>query len=195
MITTHLDVLVRAGRITGYTIEESSRYLSAETPTLTYRMYSEGWESRLNLGEFSAAMAELASRLHLSRVWGTVVEGAVLRRSRQLCLAAEFPTARGLNGALEIVNRRFVAAPAAAAGSWRYPDVRVSGIEAADAESVYAHRWSCGGASAVVLALTAAPPVPGATTFRVKVLSPWLSLLAGTETNRPSATPQLAFSQ
>ena len=127
MILAALDRLVRSGRVTGYTVEEDSSYLGAHVPTLTYRMYMDGPTSHLNLGAFASAMGELATTMKLSRVHGTVARGGALVRSRQLCLTAEFAGAREIGAAMAVVHARFVAAPTAAPGSWRFPDVRVTG--------------------------------------------------------------------
>ena len=174
-----LDALVAAGRITGYTVEEDSAYLSALVPTLTYRMYSDDPESHRNLGEFATAMADLgAAEMRLSRVLGAVAaESGTIRRTRQLCLRAEFADQAALELALEIVRSHFVAAPASAPGSWRYPDLRVAGAAAAGTASVNAHRWWLEGRSAVALTLDADPPLAGATSHRLWVLSSWVGYL------------------
>src|SRR4029077_10574137 len=127
MILAELDGLVSSGRITGYTVEEDPSYLCAHVPTLTYRMYMDGPTSHLNLGAFASAMGELAMTMKLSRVHGTVAHGSALVRSRQLCLTAEFAGEREIGAAMAVVHARFVAAPTAAPGSWRFPDVRVTG--------------------------------------------------------------------
>ncbi|GAC1662200.1 MAG: hypothetical protein PVS2B1_20760 [Candidatus Dormibacteraceae bacterium] len=177
MILPHLDALVISGRITGYTIEEDTSYLVARVPTLTYRMYADGAESHLNLGAFAAAMAELATVMRLSRVRGTVAEAGMLRRSKQLCLTAEFASERVIGEALDVIYRRFISAPAAAPGSWRYPDVRITGAEPQDAPVVFAHQWKREREDAVVLTLEPEAPGPGARTVRVRVLKSWVSFL------------------
>lgn len=177
MILPHLDGLVTSGRITGYTIEEDTSYLAARVPTLTYRMYVDGAESQLNLGAFASAMADLATVMRLSRVRGTVAEAGVLRRSKQLCLTAEFASERMIGEALDVICRRFISAPAAAPGSWRHPDVRITGAEPRDAPVVFAHQWKREHADAVVLTLEAEPPQPGARTARVRVLKSWVGFL------------------
>lgn len=177
MIASQLDDLVTSGRISGYTIEEDARYLTSERPTLTYRMYTRGADSHLNLGAFAAAMAELPSNMRLSRVEGVLGIGGRVGRSPQLCLTAEFPTSELLVRALDVVRVQFTAAAAAIPGSWRFPDVRVVGATSPSTTSVYAHEWPHGGASVVLLALTPMPPVTGARTHRVQVLHSWLSLL------------------
>jgi hypothetical protein len=173
VILAHLDRLLTSARITGYTVEEDARYLRSETPTLTYRMYAEGAESHRNLGEFAAAMAELGSTMRLSRVWGAVSCGEVICRSRQLCLTAELASERALVRALDVVYRRFTAGPTAAPGSWRHPDVRVSGGLASNAEAAYAHWWPQDGATVVALTTCAVPPADGARTCSVQVLRSW----------------------
>jgi hypothetical protein len=177
MIIPQLDQAVARGRVTGYTIEEDTGYLDARLPTLTYRMYADGPESHRNLGEFAAAMAGLDARMRLSRVHGTVAEAGVLRRSRQLCLTAEFDGDRELGRAVELVERRFTYAPAAAPGSWRFPDVRIAGGAPSDTAAVYAHRWQGGKACAVVLTLDAEAPAAGGVTSRVRVLQSWVGFL------------------
>ena len=177
MIIPQLDRAVATGRVTGYTIEEDADYLNARLPTLTYRMYAEGPESHLNLGEFAATIAGLDARMRLSRVDGTVAEAGVLRRSRQLCLTAEFDRERELERALHLVGGRFTYAPAAAPGSWRFPDVRVAGAAPTDTAAVYAHHWQIGKVNAVVLTLDADAPAGGAVTSRVRVLQSWVGFL------------------
>lgn len=176
MVVRVLDALVAAGRVTGYTIEEDTGYLTARRPTLTYRMYAEGAESHRNLGEFAAAMSRLAVSMRLSRVAGVVAGAGGVRRSRQLCLTAELACGRRLDAALGLVARRFTAAPAAAPGSWRYPDVRVTGAGTpGDAVQAFAHRY---GGGVVVLTPGAEPPVTGGRTFPVGLHASWLDLFA-----------------
>jgi ligand-binding sensor domain-containing protein len=189
-VLERLDALVAAGTVTGYTVEEDSAYLLALVPTLTYRMYTDDPESHRNLGEFAATMADLgAAEMRLSRVHGAVAAGGgSIRRTRQLCLRAEFADQAALELALEIVRCRFVAAPEAAPGSWHYPDLRVAGSAAAGTASVHAHRWWLEDRSAVALTLDANPPLAGATSHRVWVLPSWLGYLARVElTPNPSA--------
>ena len=192
-----LDALVMAGRITGYTLEDDSAYLRARVPTLTYRMYADGPESHRNLGEFSAAMAYLdAADLRLSRVHGAVRWQGAIWRTRQLCLTAAFETDADLERALETARRRFVAAPRAAPGSWRYPDLRVTGASAPGTAAVHGHHWPVGERNAVVLTVEPEPPAPGATSHRLAVLPSWLAFLAGAgrEIGRPVAIGALACS-
>jgi hypothetical protein len=178
-VTRLLDALVAGRRVTGYTIEEDTGYLTASRPTLTYRMYATDPQSHRNLGEFAASISQLAVTMRLSRVAGVVVQAGRLRRSRQLCLTAELASGRHLDAALCLVARRFTAAPAAASGSWRYPDVRVTGAGSArGAASAFAHRY---GGGVVVLTLGDEPPVAGARTFRVGVHPSWLELLEPAE--------------
>jgi hypothetical protein len=194
VILTELDRLVAARRITGYTIEEDIRYLEASAPTLTYRMYADGAESHRNLGEFAAAMAELGAAMRLSRVRGVVAAAGGVDSSRQLCLTAELASRNALVEALEVVYERFTAAPAAAPGSWRFPDVRVAGAWATNAEAVYAHRWPLDVAGAVVLTRSEQAPLAGAATHRVQVLRSWVGYLASVETHPLPAGLALAGS-
>jgi len=194
VILSHLDHLVTSGQVTGYTVEEDTGYLGARVPTLTYRMYMDGPESHLNLGAIAAAMAELATAMRLSRVQGTVAYEGLIRRSRQLCLTSEFAHERALLAALRIVNERFIAAPAAAPGSWRYPDVRVSGAEPAGTAGVFAHRWLGNRASAVLLTLEREPPAEGARTHCVQVLQHWLAYLRSCSIQGAVQPRSLAFS-
>lgn len=194
MILSHLDRLVASGRLTGYTVEEDTSYLCARLPTLTYRMYTEGPESHLNFGAFAAAMAGLGAAMRLWRLQGVVAEEGLIRRSPQLCVAAEFVDESGLADALHIINRRFVAAPAAAPGSWRYPDVRVSGAEPLSTAAVYAHQWQIGRSGVVVLTLDPQPPADGARTDRVRVLPRWVGLLQSCSIGAAERSPLLAFS-
>ena len=179
MILPQLDQLVVAGRVTGYTVEEDTGYIGALVPTLTYRMYMDGPESHLNLGAFAAAMADLGTTMRLSRVQGTVAYHGAIWRSRQLCLTVEFGGAGALGTALDIVHERFVAAPEAAPGSWRFPDVRVTGAQPPSTAAAFAHQWRHGGARAVVLTLEEDAPAHGASTAPVQVLRSWVSYLKG----------------
>lgn len=190
----HLDALVAGGVVTGYTVEEDVDYLLAQAPMLTYRMYADGPESQLNLGEFVTAMADLgASQLRVSRVRGAVGEGTSIRRTRQLCVTAELDGEAALELALDTVRRRFVAARDAAPGSWRYPDLRVAGAPAPGTVAVHAHRWRLEGESAVTLTLDAHPPLAGATSHRLWVLPCWVQYLGRTQLQQ-SSRPMLAWS-
>ena len=179
MIEQTLDDLVVDGRITGYTIEEDAAYLEARVPTLTYRMYADGAASHLNLGEFAAEMAELGAAMRLSRVRGNLGDSGAIHRSRQLCLTAEFATSRALDRAVQVVYRRFIAAPAAAPGSWRYPDVRVVGAEPDELSAVFAHHWKMDRSSAVALSADPKPPLAGGRTVPVRILRNWVAFLQG----------------
>ena len=192
MILAQLDALVANGRVTGYTIEEDTRYLEARVPTLTYRMYVGDAESHLNLGAFAAAMSELGPIMRLSRVRGNLGDAGLIRRSKQLCLTAEFENDRALDDALRVVYGRFIAAPAAAPGSWRYPDVRISGAAPVETSGVFAHHWK--NDHAVVLTLEPDPPANGASTHPVRVLRSWVSFLKRNSTVVTTEARSLAFS-
>jgi hypothetical protein len=179
MILSDLDRLVLATRVTGYTVEEDTGYISARVPTLTYRMYMDGPESHMNLGAFAAAMADLGTTMRLSRVQGAVAYQGAIWRSRQLCLTVEFAGEGALGDALDIIHDRFVAAPEAAPGSWRFPDVRVSGAEPRSTAPAFAHLWQHGRGGAVVLTLDEDAPARGAVTAPVHVLWSWVSYLEG----------------
>ena len=179
MILPELDQLVVSGRVTGYTVEEDTGYIGALVPTLTYRMYMDGPESHLNLGAFAAAMADLGTTMRLSRVQGTVAYQGAIWRSRQLCLTVEFAGAGALGEALDIVHERFVAAPEAAPGSWRFPDIRVTGAKPLSTAAAFAHHWPRGRSGAVVLTLDEDAPASGARTAQVHVLRSWVSYLNG----------------
>jgi hypothetical protein len=194
VILSRLDRLVASGRVTGYTVEEDTSYIGARVPTLTYRMYIDGLESHLNLRAFAAAMADLGTSMRLSRVQGAVAYKGTIWRSRQLCLTTEFAGDGGLGDALDVVHERFVAAPAAAPGSWRFPDVRVTGAQPQSTAGAYAHRWQNGRASAVVLTLDEEPPEAGAETTRVHVLRSWVSYLTGCPMEFAVVPRSLAFS-
>lgn len=194
MILSDLDRLVLTGRVTGYTVEEDTGYISARVPTLTYRMYMDGPESHLNLGAFAAAMADLGTTMRLSRVQGAVAYQGAIWRSRQLCLTAEFAGEAALGDALDIVHEHFVAAPAAAPGSWRFPDVRVTGAGPRCTAGAYAHLWHHGLASVVVLSLDEEPPADGARTAPVHVLRSWVSYLTGSQMEFAVIPRSLAFS-
>lgn len=175
-------------------MEEDIAYLEAKVPTLTYRMYMDGPESHLNLGAFAASMADLSTTMRLSRVKGSVAYRGSIWRSRQLCLTAEFATEGSLADALSIVHERFVAAPEATPGSWRFPDVRVTGAEPLRMAGAYAHLWKNGLASAVVLTLDEEPPAEGARTAPVHVLRSWVSYLTGCPIEFAVLPRSLAFS-
>ena len=194
MIPLHLDDLVARGRLTGYTVEEDTAYLEARVPTLTYRMYAGGAAARLNLGAFSAAVADLGAVIRLSRVRGNVAYAGLIQRSSQVCLTAEFASERTLDEAVEVVRSRFVAAPSAAPGSWRYPDVRVAGAAPVDTCAVFAHRWAAGRAKAVALTLEPEPPAPRARTVQVRVLKNWVDFLQRRHETVSGELRALAFS-
>ncbi|MFI5168631.1 MAG: hypothetical protein ACHQQS_18655 [Thermoanaerobaculales bacterium] len=194
MILPDLDRLVLAGRVTGYTVEEDTGYIGARVPTLTYRMYMDGPESHLNLGAFAAAMADLGTTMRLSRVQGAVAYYGTIWRSRQLCLTVEFGGEGALGDALDIVHDRFVAAPEAAPGSWRFPDVRVTGAEPRSTAAAFAHYWQQGHASVVVLSLNEDAPARGAVTAPVHVLRSWVSYLQGSPIEFAITPRSLAFS-
>ncbi len=179
MIQQSLDDLVAAGQITGYTLEEDTAYLEARVPTLTYRMYADGAASHLNLGAFAAAMAELGAAMRLSRVRGNLGVSGAIRRSKQLCLIAEFASTSALDDAVQVVYGRFIAAPAAAPGSWRYPDVRVVGTEPVGLSAAYAHHWKTDRGSVVALTLDPEPPLAGGRTVPVGILRNWVAFLSG----------------
>lgn len=194
MILAQLDHLLLSGRVTGYTVEDDTGYLGARVPTLTYRMYMDGAESHLNLGAFASAMADLPATMRLSRVEGAVAYEGSIWRSRQLCLTAEFASESSLGDALNIINDRFVAAPAAAPGSWRFPDVRVTGAAPRGMAGAYAHRWQSGRATAVVVTLEEEPPTDGARTATVHVLRSWVRYLMGCPIEFALVPRSLAFS-
>ncbi|HEX6348556.1 MAG TPA: hypothetical protein VF160_04105 [Candidatus Dormibacteraeota bacterium] len=177
MILGRLASLARAGRITGYTLEEDARYLSAGAPTLTYRMYADGPESQLNLGAFAASVSRLGPRMRLSCLRGVLADRGRLLRSRQLCLTAEFTEELDLAAAACLVHSGFTAAPDAAPGSWRYPDVRITGARPPGTAAAFAHRWPVDGQSAVVLSLDPQPPLEGGRTYEVRILESWVAFL------------------
>ena len=194
MIHSRLDDLVAVGRLTGYTVEEDTGYLEARVPTLTYRMYADGAASNLNLLAFAVAVAELGAEMRLSRVRGNVVHAGLIQRSNQLCLTAAFASERTLDQAVEVVRNRFVAAPTAAPGSWRYPDVRVVCARPIDTSEVFAHHWAADEARAVALTLEAEAPVPGARTVQIRVLRSWVSFLQRRPATVRGEEMALAFS-
>jgi hypothetical protein len=194
MILSELDRLVLAGHVTGYTVEEDTGYIGSRVPTLTYRMYMDGPESHLNLGAFAAAMADLGTTMRLSRVQGAVAYHGAIWRSRQLCLTVEFAGEGDLGAALDIVNDRFVAAPEAAPGSWRFPDVRVTGAEPRSTAAAFAHHWQHGRSGAVVLSLDEDPPAGGARTAPIHVLRSWVGYLEGSPIEFAITPRSLAFS-
>src|SRR5258708_34725241 len=133
-------------------------------------MYIDGPESHLNLGAFAAAMADLGTTMRLTRVQGAVAYRGAIWRSRQLCLTVEFAGEGAMGDALDIVYDRFVAAPEAAPGSGRFPDVRVTGAEPRSTAAAFAHHWPCGRGGAVVLSLEEDAPPDGARTSPAHVI-------------------------
>jgi hypothetical protein len=168
-----LDRLVAAGRISGYTIEADTSYLDADRPTLTYRMYAGHSTSQHNLDQFSSTMAGLGAELRASRLLGTTASADGLLRTRQICVCAVFADDRALGRATALVKDRFTCGPEAVPGSWRFPDVRITGGEAIGTIPVWAHRWG----AAVTLSLSPMSPAPGGVCAGVRVLARWTDLL------------------
>jgi hypothetical protein len=171
--STLLDRLVADGRLSGYTVEADTSYLDAERPTLTYRMYAGHSTSRHNLDEFCLAMIRVGAELRTSRLVGTIAADGGLVRTDQVCVTAAFDDDRMLGLAVSQVVDRFVCGPGAVAGSWRFPDVRVSGAAPPGTIAVWAHRW----AGTVALSLSRIPPAPGGSSVGVRVLPCWSDLL------------------
>ena len=171
-----LDRLVANGRLSGYTVEADTSYLYAKRPTLTYRMYARHSASEHNLDAFWSAMSTIGAELRASRLVGIVAGPCGLVRTDQICIGAAFADARILERAVALVQDRFTCGPAAVPGSWRFPDLRVSGAAPEGTIAVWAHRWD----AAVTLAASAVPPVPNATCTRVRVLASWAGLLSPT---------------
>ena len=168
-----LDRLVAGGRLSGYTVEADTSYLDAERPTLTYRMYTGPSTSRRNLDEFCLAMIRVGAELRTSRLVGTMAAPGGLVRTDQTCVTATFDDDRRLGLAVAQVEERFTCSPGAVAGSWRFPDVRISGAAPAGTIAVWAHRW----AGAVALSLSRIPPAPEGSCVVARVLACWSDLL------------------
>ena len=177
-----LDRLVAGGQLSGYTIEADPSYLAARRPTLTYRMYVRSARSRRNLAEFRRAMAGLGAELRTWPLVGTVAAPGGLVRTDQVCVSATFADDASLRRGVSLVERRFTrGGEEAAPGSWRFPDVRVSGGAPPGTIAAWAHRWG----PAVALTLSPDPPTPGAVVAGVRVLERWAELLA-LSPSRPS---------
>lgn len=178
-----LDRLVIAGAISGHTVEEDAAYLGCPRPTLTYRMYSDGEDSRHNLGRFVDAVRMLGAETHISRLVGTVADplrAGHVRRSDQLCVRVAFGCEGRLGRGVDLVSTRFHAcAPSSVPGSWIYPDLRVTGVTVPPKGTVgaYLHHWPQAPATASVLSLAAEPPAPGGASIPVSLLACWLDLL------------------
>ncbi len=194
-IGTELDRLVLAGRISGHTFEEDASYVHAVRPTLTYRMYTDDPIARHNLGEFVASVAAIGGVARVTRLEGTVAQEGRLRRTRQVCVAAGFDRFDDLEQVMLLVRSRFTASGAdSAPGSWRYPDVRVTGTELPPAGSIqaFAHCWPARHATAVVVTLEPSAPLPGAQSRPVHVLESWSGLLGGRVPSEPGCGNVLA---
>lgn len=176
-----LDRLVADGRLSGYTVEEDTSYLEAERPTLTYRMYAGHSTSRRNLDEFCLVMARIGAELRTSRLVGTTAAPGGLARTDQICVTAAFDDDQMLRLAVALVEDRFTCGPGAVAGSWRFPDVRISSAAPPGTIAVWAHRW----AAAVALALSPIPPAAASSCVGVRVLACWTDLL--TRRSEPAA--------
>lgn len=168
-----LDRLVEGGHLSGYTVEADTSYLYAGQPTLTYRMYAGDNASGHNLDAFRAAMTGIGAQLCTSRLVGTVAGPGGLVRTNQFCVRAAFADERRLRRAVALVEDRFTCGPDAVTGSWRFPDVRISGGSAPGTVAAWAHRWN----AAVALALSPASPAPNGVCVRVDVLACWTDVL------------------
>jgi hypothetical protein len=129
--------------------------------------------SRHNLNEFCRTMIRVDAELRTSRLVGTIAAPGGLVRTDQICVTAAFDDDRVLGLAVSQVEDRFICRPGAVAGSWRFPDVRVSGAAPPGTIAVWAHRW----AGAVALSLSRIPPAPGGNSVAVRVLACWSDLL------------------
>ena len=168
-----LDRLVACGRIPGYTLEADTSYLDADRPTLTYRMYAGHTTSRHNLDQFCSLMADLGAELRASRLLGTTAGAGGLLRTQQVCVCAVFADEHMLGRATALVKDRFTCGPEAVPGSWRFPDVRITGGGSTDTIPVWAHRWG----AAVTLSLSPTSPARGGVCAGVRVLACWTDLL------------------
>jgi hypothetical protein len=180
-----LDRLVLHQVITGYTVESDVSYLAAARPTLTYRVYDDGPGCR-HLGHFLSDVRRLGARVCVCPATGNLqdlgAEGGI-RRTRQLTATTRFTGHDALEAAIELVRTRYQAGrPGAVDGSWRRPDVRVTGaLPGGGMARVTAHwaRLDTGGA--VTLTLDGRSLLPGLVQVPVWVLEDWLPFLAGCE--------------
>jgi len=92
-----------------------------------------------------------------------------------------FADEHALGCATALVKDRFTCGPEAVPGSWRFPDVRITGGEATDTIAIWAHRWG----AAVTLSLSPISPARGGVRAGVRVLACWSDLLTRSVLPRP----------
>jgi hypothetical protein len=174
-----LERLVIAGRITGYTVEPDPTYLWAGAPVITYSMYEHGEASRRNLALAADELTAMGATVDLVRRLGTWRWATGVRRSTELAAICWFPREADVQVALGVLRSRYVAGGRrAVAGSWRVPDVRVSGAKPDHMIQANAHVMELGrGAAAVVIGLHAHPPLAGMSSQRLSVLPCWADYL------------------
>jgi hypothetical protein len=176
-----LDRLVRHRVITGYTVERDVSYLAARGPTLTYRMYDDGPGSR-HLASFTADMRRLGGEVRVAAAVGNFHDPAArgrIHRTRQATVTARFATPEALEAAVAVVRTRYRAGRAGAVpGSWRWPDVRVTGGSPRQGMALAVAHWaSFRRGSPVTLTLGRRSPLPGLHQAAIWVLDEWRALL------------------
>lgn len=174
------DRLLRDGTISGYTIEQDAGYLHPVAPTLTYRMYQDG-AGAANAGSFGIDMLALGADVRWMLAAGNLQDGALIRRSAQVTVIASFPSGEALERALLLVRTRYHAGGVdPVPGSWRWPDVRVTGCRApAGMAPAVAQSGQTGEGTAVALTLPGQRLLPGLDLAPVLVLDEWVELLTG----------------
>jgi hypothetical protein len=174
------DRLLRDGAISGYTIEQDAGYLRPAAPTLTYRMYQDG-PGAANAGRFGIDMLALGADVRWMLAAGNLPEGPLIRRSAQVTVIASFPSGDLLEEALALVRTRYHAAGAdPVPGSWRWPDVRVTGCcSPGGMAPAVAQSGPTGEGTAVALTLAGRRLLPGLDVAPVFVLCEWVELLTG----------------
>ncbi len=178
------DQLAREGVITGYTIEPPPLYLEASSPTLTYGMYAGDEMSRRNIRAVLGDLSILGAALTVRPVYGNVRrEDGHIERSDQRRIGARFERPAQLAAAVDRIQSRYMAGVNATShpASWRYPDVRLTGMgdDPPGTVRAIAHTLPVGRRSIVVLSLSPQPPLTRMTSHPVRLLDRWGSYLDG----------------
>jgi len=190
-----LDVLVRAGRITGWGFEPSVDYLGAQQPTMSYRMYRGNDEQDANLGAFVREISQDGALIAVSEAQGCVGAGHGWRppaataarrgvwRSRQVVLTISFASELQLCRAAELIAERFTRRTGSGhrPGSWWIPDARVSGTANCPPGMVAARAYTrpTGNGHLVVLSASGPAPFPMARSHRLFLPTPFGEFLRG----------------
>jgi hypothetical protein len=181
------DRLLREGAITGYTIEQDAGYLRPSAPTLTYRMYRHG-AGAANAGRLGIDMLGLGAEVRWMRAAGNLQDGSRIQRSAQVTVIASFPSQDALDDALLLVRTRYHAGGTdPVPGSWRWPDVRVTGCRPPMGMAAVVAQWGATSeGTAVALTLAGRRLLPHLDVAPVLVLDEWLDLLTGAHAGLPA---------